>query len=66
MDIYNLSTIEKVDIRLLSDDELSKVVPDNAKNLTPVYFVIQGKDKNQNEITVFVNSNDKKINYSNR
>ena len=62
-DNFNIITINSVELRHLSDEELDNIPYEEAKDITPVYFVIQGLDKNQEEIIVFVNSNEKRFNY---
>ena len=59
---FNLITINSVELRHLSDEELDDIPYEVAKDKTPVYFVIKGIDKNQEEIIVFVNSNGKRFN----
>lgn len=54
---YRLEEIYSVELRMLSDTELSKI-PKDPKDKTPVYFVILGKDKSSMEVTVYVSSND--------
>lgn len=63
-DKVHISKINKIEIRTLNKWEFDNILSEDAKKLTPVYFVIHGIDKNQKEMTVYVNSNDKKIFYS--
>ncbi len=60
---YNIITISSVEIKHLGDEEFDDIPYEEAKDITPVYFIITGIDKNQKEIVVFVNSNEKKFNY---
>jgi len=60
---FNLSTINNVELRHLSDKEFDNIPFEEAKEKTPVYFVIKGIDKNKKEVIVFVNSNEKRFNY---
>ena len=62
---YNVITINSVELRHLSDEEFDDIPYKEAKDKTPVYFVIKGIDINQEEIIVFVNSNEKRFNYIN-
>ncbi|WP_375200407.1 hypothetical protein [Bacillus sp. RS11] len=62
---FNITTINSVALRHLSDEELDAIPYEEAKDITPVYFIIKGIDKNQEEIIVFVNSNEKRFNYIN-
>ena len=62
---FNLITINSIELRHLSDAELDGIPYEEAKDKTPVYYVIKGIDKNQEEIIVFVNSNEKRFNYIN-
>lgn len=63
---FNIISVNSVELRHLSDDEFDDIPFDEAKNITPVYFIIHGIDENKQEITVFVNSNEKKFNYTNQ
>lgn len=63
MNNFNLSTINNVELRHLSDEEFDNIPFEEAKDKTPVYFVIKGIDKNKKEVIVFVNSNEKRFNY---
>jgi uncharacterized protein YpmB len=65
-DNFNIISINSVELRHLSNEEFDDIPYEEAKNITPVYFIIQGIDENQEEITVFVNSNEKKFNYTNQ
>jgi len=60
---FNISTINSVELRHLSDKEFDHIPFEEAKDRTPVYFVIKGIDKNKKEVIVFVNSNEKRFNY---
>jgi len=60
---FNISTINSVELRHLSDKEFDNIPFEEAKDRTPVYFVIKGIDKNKKEVIVFVNSNEKRFNY---
>lgn len=64
-DNFNIITINSVELRHLSDEELDDIPYEEAKDITPVYFIIKGIDKNQEDIIVFVNSNEKRFNYIN-
>lgn len=64
-DNFNVTTIKSIELRHLSDEELDNIPYKEAKDITPVYFIIKGIDKNQEEIIVFVNSNEKRFNYIN-
>lgn len=60
---FKISTINSVELRHLSEKEFDNIPFAEAKDRTPVYFVIQGIDKNKKEVIVFVNSNEKRFNY---
>lgn len=62
---FNIIKINRVELRHLSDEELEENPYEEAKDKTPVYFLIKGIDKKQEEITIFINSNEKRINYTN-
>lgn len=55
---YHQLVIEQVDLRHLSHDELQQV-PTDAKDKTPVYYVVRGRDQSGSEHTVFVSSNNR-------
>jgi uncharacterized protein YpmB len=59
---YYVNEIETVELRSLTSEEFNKIISEEARKFTPVYYVVEGKDINKKEITVFVNSND--INFS--
>ncbi|AVK85172.1 hypothetical protein C3943_17370 [Lysinibacillus sp. B2A1] len=60
---FKISTINSVELRHLSEKEFDNIPFAEAKDRTPVYFVIQGIDINKKEVIVFVNSNEKRFNY---
>lgn len=60
---FKISTINSVELRHLSEKEFDNIPVAEAKDRTPVYFVIQGIDINKKEVIVFVNSNEKRFNY---
>ncbi len=63
MNNFNLFTINNVELRHLSDEEFDNIPFEEAKDKTPVYFVIKGIDNNKKEVIVFVNSNERNFNY---
>jgi uncharacterized protein YpmB len=63
-DNFNVKTVDKVELRHLTSEEINSMLSEETKKLTPVYFVIQGINDDQKDITVFVNSNNETIIYS--
>ncbi|MGE7115074.1 hypothetical protein [Lysinibacillus sp. NPDC047702] len=60
---FNISTINSIELRHLSNEEFDNIPFEEAKDRTPVYFVIQGIDITKKEVIVFVNSNEKRFKY---
>lgn len=59
----NIKKVDQVELRHLSKEEL-KLVPDEGKKSTPVYYIIKGTDDKRNKIVVYVSSNDKRTYFS--
>lgn len=53
-----LKKINSVAYRALSEEE-RKLMPEQAKHLTPVYYVIDGITQEDEQVTLFVSSNNK-------
>ncbi len=56
MNEYDITTIEKIELRLLTESELNNL-NDEQLELTPVYFVITGIIQKET-VTVYVSSNE--------
>ncbi|TPG67935.1 hypothetical protein EEL31_04720 [Brevibacillus laterosporus] len=61
---YQMSKVNKVELRQLSDQEM-KLVPEDAKNKTPIYYIVSGVNESGKQVTVYVSSNDESHYYSN-
>ncbi|MGG1263890.1 hypothetical protein [Brevibacillus laterosporus] len=60
---YQMSKVNKVELRQLSEQEM-KLVPEDAKDKTPIYYVVSGVNESGKQINVFVSSNDEGHYYS--
>jgi hypothetical protein len=53
---YHVKKVTKVDIRILTKEELAHR-PDDPKDITPVYFIVDTVDQNDAPLRIYVSSN---------
>lgn len=60
---YHVKSIDSFTLRGLNDEE-RKLMPDEAKNLTPIYYVLNVTDQNNENAIIYVSSNNVEHNFS--
>jgi hypothetical protein len=53
---YHVKQVTKVEIRILTEEELTHR-PDDPKDVTPVYFIVDTVDQNDSALRIYVSSN---------
>ncbi|ASS73921.1 hypothetical protein CIG75_02295 [Tumebacillus algifaecis] len=63
-DFFQLIEVEKVELRHLTTEEL-KQMPMEAKDKTPIYYIVKGKDQTGSKVTVYVSSDNENHHFKN-
>lgn len=62
-DLYGITLINKIALIELDEDEIDEFLSDEEKGRTSLFYIIEGIDDLKEEVTVYINSDDKSIHF---